>query len=200
VLAVAVPEVGSLVPSLVAAPMIVAGASPGSASLENDTRRRVYERVCSHPGSSIARVAEASDVSHSTATYHLETLEDAGLVVSITDGNKRRFFANAGAFSERERRTLAVLENATTLELVAALGRRQPTYRSRLAEAIDVAPPTVNWHLERLEACRAVDERPDGQLEVADDFPDVVEALVGKLEDVARDLSGLRDLLAAVDA
>lgn len=181
------------VAALLLAPLAVNGTS-GSSSLENGTRRSVYDRVRDHPGSTIAEVAESVGVSHSTATYHLETLEDAGLVVSIIDGNKRRFFANAGAYDARERRTLAALENETTHELVAVLARRGPMYRSHLAEELGVAPPTVNWHLDRLEGVDAVAEEPDGRVAVDDSLAEVLDGLLGKLEGADYDADELSDL------
>lgn len=139
-------------------PLLAIRGGESRGTLENDTRRAVYEHVRDQPGTPIAGVAEAVDVSHSTATYHLDTLAESGLVVSLEDGNKRRFFPNAGAYDEAERRCLAVLENEGTRRALAAVARREPTTRSELASSLDVSIPTVNWHLERLDDCGFLDQ------------------------------------------
>ncbi|MHB8604815.1 MAG: helix-turn-helix domain-containing protein, partial [Thermoplasmatota archaeon] len=63
-----------------------------NASLDNDTRRRIFDYVKNMPGSCIADIAERVGVSHSTASYHLDKLCSFQLLTSTADGNKVRFF------------------------------------------------------------------------------------------------------------
>lgn len=196
-LAVGLPDLAAGLPLLL--PVAAVRGSVRDPSLENETRQAVYDRVCEVPGSTIADAADAAGVSHSTATYHLERLAEASLVVSLEDGNKRRFFPNAGAYDADERRTLAALENPTTREMLAVLVREGPATRSEIAEALDVAQPTVNWHLERLAGCGLVaeDDAAGRRLLAADrdGVRCVLDRLVGKLSETGYDTDRLSEVL-----
>lgn len=185
-------------------PLLAVHGGRSSGALENDTRRDVYEHVRSRPGTPIAAVAEAVGVSHSTATYHLDTLADTGLVVSLEDGNKRRFFPNAGAYDEAERRCLAALENEGTRRCLAVLAAHGTSTRSSLAEALEVSIPTVNWHLDRLDDCGFLDEEDAGGSLSLRVETDRVEAVLGglleKLETSSYDADPLRGLAADLRA
>lgn len=177
-------------------------ATPSHPALENPTRRRVYEHVRGRPGAPIADVAEAVDVSHSTATYHLDRLADADLVVALEDGNKLRFFPDGGAFTEEERVALAVLDDPGTRDVLRTLAVEGPSYRAALAEALGISTPTVNWHLDRLRRCGLLRERPDGRrrtLEVdGAAVLDLLEGVLGALRGRRTDVGPLRDLADAL--
>lgn len=177
---------------------LLAARGGRTGTLENETRCAIYEHVRDHPGTPIAGVAATVGVSHSTATYHLDTLAEAGLVVSMEDGNKRRFFPNADAYSEAERRCLAVLENEGTRRALTRLAEAEPTSRSRMAAELDVSIPTVNWHLERLDVCGFLDEEDRGGEIVlklrTDAASEVLQSLLEKLEGTSYDAVHLRTL------
>jgi predicted transcriptional regulator len=132
-------------------------------TLENDTRRAVYESVVAAPGLSIQDVARRSAISHSTAAYHLERLSSAGLVVATSDGNKVRYYRNGGRFTEAERRLLPVLENAETVRVLETVMGNPWTYRAEIAQQLGVTATTVNWHLKRLFGCGVLSERREGR-------------------------------------
>lgn len=195
--ALSAPDLAAAVPVLL--PLAAVRATDGAPVLENGTRRAVYDLVREHPGATIRRAAEAADVSHSTATYHLETLAEAGLVASIEDGNKRRFFPNAGAYTEDERRLLAVLESETTRAILGAIAEAEPATQADVAEAVGVSPPTVSWHLDRLDACQVVRRDSTRGLDLdRDRLADLLEPLVEKLDDVGYESKPLEDLAETV--
>src|SRR5688572_9704951 len=119
-------------------------------SFENDTRRRIFDEVRLLPGRSIAEVADAVGVAHSTASYHLERLVAFRLLASVPDGNKLRFFVDGGVFTEEECRVLTALSNAQTRRVLAAILADPRSYRAALTTTLHVSSPTVNWHLRRL--------------------------------------------------
>ncbi len=173
-------------------------------ALENGTRRSIYDHVASHPGSCIASVAEQTDVSHSTASYHLEKLAESSLVVPLEDGNKMRYFTNGGAFTETERITLAILENPTTREVLATIAEADGTYRAEVSETLDIATPTVNWHLDRLRACGFLTEEPHGRNRIlsvdGSSLTSLLDTLVEKLQETRYESEGLEELLQRLKA
>lgn len=132
-------------------------------SLDNDTRRRIFDQVKALPGQSIAEIAGTVGVSHSTASYHLDRLLEFSLLASTQDGNKTRFFANGGAFTEEERRVLAALSNAQTRRALVAILASPGSYRAELTTTLQVSSPTINWHLRRLLGAGLVAEERRGR-------------------------------------
>lgn len=167
-------------------------------SFENETRRRIFDLVRTAPGQSIAEIATVVGVSHSTASYHLERLIEFNLLAATQDGNKVRFFANGGAFTDEERRVLSALSNAETRRVLGIILAHPGSYRAELTTLLSVSSPTVNWHLARLLAANLVNEEPRGRNRYifadATRLRQVFGTLGDKLAGTQYDGAGLRDL------
>lgn len=133
------------------------------AALENETRKLIFDAVCATPGLGVHEISKVAGVSYSTATYHLERLIAAGMIVMTPDGNKLCYYKNGGAFSESERRILPLLKNEEAAKLFEAILAQPGTYRAALAEQLGVTATTINWHLRRLRDAGLVDETRAGR-------------------------------------
>lgn len=133
------------------------------AALENETRKLIFDAVCATPGLGVHEISKVAGVSYSTATYHLERLIAAGMIVMTPDGNKLCYYKNGGAFSESERRILPLLKNEEAAKLFEAILAQPGTYRAALAEQLGVTATTINWHLRRLREAGLVDETRAGR-------------------------------------
>lgn len=166
---------------------------------ENDTRRKIFDRVRDMPGSCIADIATTVGVSHSTASYHLDKLVEFNLVTSTPDGNKVRYFANGGVFTEEERRILSALQHPETRRVLAMITKNPHSYRAELTALLGVSPPTVSWHLERLTGAALVSEQRVGRSRQL--FVDkkrlerLLRLLLDKLKGTGYDAKGLQDLV-----
>lgn len=134
-----------------------------NAALENETRKLIFDSVCQQPGLGVHEISRIAGVSYSTATYHLERLIGAGMIVMTPDGNKLCYYKNGGAFSENERRILPLFKNEEALKLFEAILDAPGTYRAALAEKLGVTATTINWHLRRLRDAGLVDEMRSGR-------------------------------------
>ena len=134
-----------------------------AATLENDTRKSIFDAVCARPGLGVHDIADAANVSYSTATYHLERLVAAGMLVMTPDGNKLCYYKNGGAFTENERRLVPILKNEEATRLLEAILEEPGTYRAALANRLGVTATTINWHLRRLREAGLIDERREGR-------------------------------------
>ncbi|HET6406004.1 MAG TPA: helix-turn-helix domain-containing protein [Candidatus Thermoplasmatota archaeon] len=134
-----------------------------NAALENETRKTIFEAVCAQPGLGVHEVSKLAGVSYSTATYHLERLVGAGMIVMTPDGNKLCYYKNGGAFTESERRILPLIKNEEAAKLFEAILTQPGTYRAALAEQLGVTATTINWHLRRLRDAGLVDETRAGR-------------------------------------
>lgn len=134
-----------------------------ASTLENETRKSIFEAVCLSPGLGVHDIADAARVSYSTATYHLERLIAAGMIVMTPDGNKLCYYKNGGAFTESERRLIPILKNAEATRLLEAILAHPGTYRAALASELGVTATTINWHLRRLREAGLIDETRQGR-------------------------------------
>lgn len=64
-------------------------------ALAHQSRRRVLDIVKENPGIGVGALAAQFDVSRIAVMKHLNTLEQAGLLVSEKDGRTRRLYFNA---------------------------------------------------------------------------------------------------------
>jgi predicted transcriptional regulator len=130
-----------------------------SASLEN--RQRIYNFVRRTPGAHLREVQRALGLPYGTAEYHLHALERTQLVRTSMDGNLKRFFAADFAFTDRT--VLGLLRKRPIRAVVVALMERGEMTHQELAEAARVKPPTLSYHLPKLERAGVVETRRDGR-------------------------------------
>ncbi len=173
-----------------------------ASTFENDTRKRIFDHVEEMPGACIADVAGKVGVSHSTASYHLDKLNEFNLITSTQDGNKVRFFVKGGAFSEDERLSLSALENAETRRVLCTIIAHPMSYRAELTELLGVSSPTVNWHLDRLTRAALVSETRSGRNRYLQAergrVTRILSGLLSKLETTGKNTDGIETVLREV--
>jgi len=64
-------------------------------ALAHPARREMLDLLRADPGACVGELCEPFDMSRIGAMKHLRILEEAGLVVSRTEGRKRRLYVNA---------------------------------------------------------------------------------------------------------
>jgi len=64
-------------------------------ALAHPARREMLDRLRGEPGASVGDLCEEFEMSRIGAMKHLRVLEEAGLVVSRTEGRKRLLYVNA---------------------------------------------------------------------------------------------------------
>lgn len=117
------------------------------------------------------------DLAYGTAEYHLHALEDADLVRTVADGNLKRYFVAEFSFTDRP--ALGLLRKRAVRAVVLALLEQGEMTHQRLAEAAGIRPPTLSYHLPKLQAAGIVVVRKEGRfsyIRVAD--PKVVTRLL----------------------
>jgi predicted transcriptional regulator len=117
--------------------------------LDNPTRARVHDVVLQDPGVSLEDVRSRAGIAHGTAIHHLRRLEDTGLLVSVSQSARRRYFP-ANTLTSSRRGQLAALSHPTA-RLVADLVRRRPGVdQTGLCEALGLRNPAASKHLRQL--------------------------------------------------
>jgi predicted transcriptional regulator len=152
--------------------------------LDHDARDRLHGTIDEAPGTHLSALCERADVSLSTARHHLRVLEGEGLVSSVKQRGKRRYYP-ADASDRELAAAMADDAAATVLETLVHTG---PAPVSTLAEELDRDPSTVTHHLKRLDEDGLVVRERDGRAVVNRLAPDAADALqsTAAVADVAR--------------
>lgn len=134
----------------------------GNQVLDNPVRARVHDAVVQDPGLSLEEVRARAGIAWGTAVHHLRRLEDTGLLVSVAQGARRRYFAANTAASGRRAQVAALAQ--PTARRVAECVRHQPGVdQSALCAALGLRNPAASKHLHRLAAQGLVLAERDGR-------------------------------------
>ncbi len=114
----------------------------------NETRERIADHIVADPGVHFSELVRALDLAPGQVQYHLHRLDDR--VVATDLFGRTHYFPPE--YDERDRRTLAVLRRETARDVVVSLLRRGPTAPATVADDLDIARSTLEWHLDRLVA------------------------------------------------
>lgn len=112
------------------------------------TRSEIQECVYRNPGIHFSAVQRKLDIATGQAQYHLrklcrnEKLEKEGVC------GRTHYYPPT--FSDWERGAVALLRRETTREIVLFLLDKDPVPPARIADRLDLARSTVEWHLSRL--------------------------------------------------
>ncbi|MEA3204241.1 MAG: hypothetical protein QOI63_1921, partial [Thermoplasmata archaeon] len=123
----------------------------GAKVLDNPVRARVHQAVVGDPGLSVEEVRARAGVAWGTAVHHLRRLEDTGLLVSVTQNARRRYFAaNTPASSRRVQ--VAALSHPTARRVADLVRQRPGVDQTGLCEALGLRNPSASKHLQELAA------------------------------------------------
>lgn len=132
----------------------------------SDTRERIFETVDCDPGIHFNELVRRLDFAPGQVQYHIKRLRRADRIVREPCFGQTHYYAHG--FQESERRAIALLRRETTQAIASTLLQSDSIHPRRLAEDLDVARSTIEFHLERLEAAGILTkERPvDGSVSV----------------------------------
>ena len=117
--------------------------------LELETRRKIFELLENEPGLSFREIARRLVLPLGSATYHLRYMVKHEILVSIQDGNRKRFYPKDRSEHE-ERAVLAVLRNEMSRGLVLFLLLNPDSTFQKISRNVDIPPSTLSYHLEKL--------------------------------------------------
>lgn len=114
----------------------------------NETRKRIVRRIQATPGVHFNELVRALDLAPGQIQYHLKRLRSAESVV------KKRLYGRTHYFPPEydswERGALSLLHRETAGDIVAVLCERGSARPQTVAEDIDIARSTLEWHVNHL--------------------------------------------------
>lgn len=125
----------------------------------SETRSNVATAVEVHPGIHFNELVRRLDLAPGQVQYHLKNLRADDAVISEPLYGRTHYYPPG--YDEWERRALALLRRETAGDIVAYL---LVNYRPRpavIADDLDIARSTLEWHLDRLVAQSLVEKQYD---------------------------------------
>ncbi len=114
----------------------------------SETRSRVRDCIYHNPGIHFNEISRKLDIATGQTQYHLRKLCREQRIQKEDVYGKSHYYPPT--FSGWERGAIALLRRETTREIVLFLLRQDPTPPAQVADRLDLARSTVEWHLSRL--------------------------------------------------
>jgi len=112
------------------------------------TRTRIRECVRRNPGIHFNELRRRLDIATGQAQYHLRKLRREQHVEREEICGRTHFYPPT--YTSWERGVIALLRRETSRELVAFLLRHETATPEEIADSLDIARSTVEWHLSNL--------------------------------------------------
>lgn len=129
----------------------------------NETRQRIRRYIRLHPGVHFSCLQRALDIGPGQIQHHIERLANEGDAVSEEFYGQTHFYPPE--YEPWERRTLALLRRETAGDIVATLFEK-PRRPGEVADQLDIARSTLEWHLDRLVESNVVQKERNKQGQV----------------------------------
>lgn len=114
-------------------------------------RKRLVQLVEQFPGLHLREIARQAEMSEALALYHLDQLEEGGVVESRTEEQFRRFFpVEAPSIEERDRDLMALLRQRVPLQIALYLLAEGEATHGDITDQLELAKSTVSYHLDKL--------------------------------------------------
>jgi predicted transcriptional regulator len=131
--------------------------------MDLESRRQIFELITDFPGLHFREILRRLDISSGNLNYHLNYLIKHEVLVTITDGNLKRYYL-VGKIKGQEKRILACLRNETARGLVLFLLLNPNTQFNEIAKHFDLTPSKLAYHLNKLRKKNIVEKERKGRI------------------------------------
>jgi predicted transcriptional regulator len=146
--------------------------------LDIENRRRIYERIRSHPGEHMRELQRALDMPMGLLGHHLNYLEEHEIVSSRMDRYYKRYYPSE--MGSREKTFLSALRQERPRAIVLFLILNPGRSHREIMEKFGLSPSTLTFYLKDLEAKGVVRRARSGRESLFDVEPvdEVVRVLI----------------------
>ncbi|GAB3677066.1 winged helix-turn-helix transcriptional regulator [Halopiger thermotolerans] len=124
-----------------------------------DTRRTIRAHVQSNAGIHFNELVRESEFAPGQIQYHVRRLLDEDALVREEFYGRTHYYPPE--YDEWERAALALFRRETTRDIVVHLIDEEPAAPEAVADALDIARSTLEYHLDRLVEHGIVEKRYD---------------------------------------
>jgi predicted transcriptional regulator len=112
------------------------------------TRKRVARRIHTAPGIHFNELVRVLDLAPGQVQYHLKQLRSSGAVTDEQRYGRTHYYPPE--CNEWRRGALSLLRRETAGDIVVLLCDRGPTRPQAIADDLDIARSTLEWHADHL--------------------------------------------------
>lgn len=123
------------------------------------TRERIAEYITANPGIHFNELTRELDLAPGQVQYHLRKLKEKERVVEEPLYGRTHYFTPE--YDADKRGSLAVVRRSTARDVLVTLLIHGPNAPNTVAEEIDIARSTLEWHLDRLVEQDLVEKQRD---------------------------------------
>lgn len=146
----------------------------------SETRETIATHVRAKPGDHFNGVVRSLDLAPGQVQYHLRKLGEEGTVTAEELYGRTHYYPPE--YDDWERAALAMFRRETARDLLAFLLDNGETGPSTLADEVDLARSTVEWHLDNLVEQDIVVKRREGnRVQVSLCRPEATAELLGRI-------------------
>jgi len=118
--------------------------------LDHQTRRSLYDLICSYPGIDMSGLAELSGINENTLRYHLDRIAEEQMITTLTVGKAFHFFENHKKYSDEEQQFLSRFSSGQSGRILQTIRDHPGIIRRDLADILGIASPTVTRTVQYL--------------------------------------------------
>lgn len=122
-----------------------------------ETRDQIARYVSSHPGVHFNHLVTALDLAPGQVQYHLRRLLDSDVLVREELYGRTHYYSPE--YDDWERGVLALVRRETAREILAYLIEHGSSRPGAVADNLDIARSTLEWHLDHLIEQQVVEKR-----------------------------------------
>ncbi|MCW8172210.1 winged helix-turn-helix transcriptional regulator [Natrialba swarupiae] len=130
----------------------------------NETRRQIEAHVQENVGIHFNELVRESEFAPGQIQYHVRRLIKGDHLVRAEFYGRTHYYPPS--YDEWERAALALFRRETTREIVVHLIEHEPADPDSVADALDIARSTLEYHLSRLVEHEIVEKRYDDRKRV----------------------------------
>jgi predicted transcriptional regulator len=124
-------------------------------------RERIQEYVSDHPGIHFNELTRALDLAPGQVQYHLKKLKRKNAITEESLYGRTHYYTpDYGAW---ERGALAVLRRETARDILVYLMTNGPSAPGNVADGLNIARSTLEWHLDHLVEQGLLDKQRDAR-------------------------------------
>ena len=130
--------------------------------LELEIRKNLYSLILKSPGLHFREIQRRTKMATGQLTHHLNYLQKVSLIVTRSDGEYLRYYADM-QISDTERRVLELMRQKSVRRILLYLLEYKSCSHEQLVESSDLSPATVSWHIKKLVDSKIVDKEVVGR-------------------------------------
>lgn len=131
----------------------------------SETRNRIADRIRSHPGIHFNELVRVLDLAPGQVQYHLARLTSNEIVVGEQLYGRTHYYPPT--FDRWEQHTIALVRRETARDIILVLLEQTTMRPATVANQLNIARSTLEWHLDRLIAQNIVEKHRDSRNHVS---------------------------------